>query len=189
MLVLFLTASPLHKMHFNDMYINEIGKYFETRIWDISRLKGMGKGNPDFPDVLCINSLQELETELDCIEEQIVVITNVLIYDLHIIQKVFQKRKIPLISIDKESIIFWMRDNYLKKNLQYASDNEKRKFFWKANLILLVLFRISLQGKSVRYGSKGQKSIGTAFSHRPVHRESHSRRARHLRSADPCGHA
>lgn len=140
MLVLFLTASPLHKMHFNDMYIDEIGKYFETRIWDISRLKGAEKDNPDFPDVLCINSLQELEAELDCIEEQIVVITNVLIYDLYIIHKVFQKRKIPLISIDKESIIFWMRDNYLKKNLHYASDNEKKKFFWKANIITRKLY-------------------------------------------------
>lgn len=135
MLVLFLTSSPLHKIHFNDMYINEIGKCFETRIWDISRLNGMGKDNPDFPNVLCINSLEELERQLDCIKEQVVVITNVLIYDLHRIHKIFQKRKIPLISIDKESIIFWMRDKYLKDNLQYADENEKKKFFWKANPI------------------------------------------------------
>jgi len=135
MLVLFLSSSPLHKMHFNDMYINDIGGCFKTRIWDISRLYGNGKDNQDYPDVQCIGSLQELESELDCIEEQVVVITNVLIYNLHKIHRIFNKRKIPLISIDKESIIFWMRDNYLRRNIQYATENEKKKFFWKANAI------------------------------------------------------
>lgn len=135
MLVLFITSSPLHKMHFNDMYINEIGEYFETKIWDISGVNGNRRENSEFSNVICINSFQELENEVNSIKEQAVVITNVLIYDLHRIYKLFHKRKIPVISIDKESIIFWMRDNYLKKHLQYATENEKKKFFWKENLL------------------------------------------------------
>lgn len=135
MLVLFLTSSPLHKMHFNDMYINEIGNSFKTKIWDISSLYGRGKENKEFPEVIYIHSCQDLENKLDNIDDRIVVITNVLIYDLHKIYKIFQKRKIPLISIDKESIIFWMRDNYLKKHLDYATESEKKKFFWKKNAL------------------------------------------------------
>lgn len=135
MLVLFLTSSPLHKMHFNDMYINEIKKNFQTKIWDISFLYGRGKETMDFPEVTCIHNFQELENGLDSINEQIVVITNVLIYDLHRIHKIFKKRNIPLVSIDKESIIFWMKDNYLKEHLQYATESEQKKFFWKRNPI------------------------------------------------------
>lgn len=140
MLVLFLTSSPLHKMHLNDMYIEELGKVFDTKIWDISDLYGRGKDNPEFPEVLRIRDLQKLEEELDLISEQTVVITNVLIYDLHVIYQTFHKRKIPLISIDKESIIFWMRDNYLKEHLQYASENERKKFFWKSNTLTRKLY-------------------------------------------------
>lgn len=135
MLVLFLTSSPLHKMHLNDMYITELKEIFETKIWDISDLYGRGKDTPEFPEVLRIHNVQELEEELEKIPEQVVVITNVLIYDLHVIYHSFHPKKIPLISIDKESIIFWMRDNYLKTHLQYASVNEKKKFFWKSNVI------------------------------------------------------
>lgn len=135
MLVLFLTSSPLHKMHFNDMYINEIKDKFQTKIWDISFLYGLGKETVDFPEVICIHDFRELENELDSINEQVVVITNVLIYDLHRIHKFFKERNIPLISIDKESIIFWMKDNYLKEHLQYATKNEQKKFFWKRNSI------------------------------------------------------
>lgn len=135
MLVLFLTSSPFHKMHLNDMYIREISEVFDTQIWDISHLYGRGKENSEFSDVPCIASLQELEGKLDNINGQIVVITNVLIYDLHKIHKIFKCRRIPLVSIDKESIIFWMKDNYLKEHLQYASADERKKFFWKANVI------------------------------------------------------
>ena len=135
MLVLFLTSSPLHKMHLNDMYIREISEVFDTQIWDISHLYGRGKENSEFSDVPCIASLQELEGKLDNINGQIVVITNVLIYDLHKIHKIFKCRRIPLVSIDKESIIFWMKDNYLKEHLQYATEDERKKFFWKANVI------------------------------------------------------
>ena len=70
MLVLFLTSSPLHKMHLNDMYIEELGKVFDTKIWDISDLYGRGKDNPEFPEVLRVRDLQELEEELNRISEQ-----------------------------------------------------------------------------------------------------------------------
>lgn len=135
MLVLFLTSSPLHKMHLNDMYITELGEYFDTKVWDISDLYGRGMNTPEFPEVLRIHNIQELQKELDKISGQVIVITNVLIYDLHVIYHSFHKRKIPLISIDKESIIFWMRDNYLKAHLQYATENEKKKFFWKSHVV------------------------------------------------------
>lgn len=133
MLILFLTSSPLHKMHLNDMYIEEISRKFNTKIWDISDLYGRGQENPEFPEALRVRSLQDLKEKLDHISEQVVVITNVLIYDLHVIYQTFHSRKIPLVSIDKESIIFWMRDNYLREHLQYATEDEKMKFFWKSN--------------------------------------------------------
>lgn len=135
MLILFLTSSPLHRMHLNDMYINEISKEFDVQIWDISYLYGRGKKNSEFPNIPCVESFHELEDRLDAIEDQIVVITNVLIYDLNKIYKIFKWRRIPIVSIDKESIIFWMRDKYLKEHSEYATENEKRKFFWKSNVI------------------------------------------------------
>ncbi len=133
MVLLFVTASPINKMHFNDMYIDALKDEFETRVWDISGIRGAKNENGDYPEVLRINSYTELEDELDKIDDRIVVITNILIYDLHNTYRFFHKRRIPLVSIDKESIIFWMRDNYLKKHPQYAKKQELSKFFWKSN--------------------------------------------------------
>lgn len=117
------------------MYINEINKEYDTQIWDISYLYGRGVKNFEFPNIPCIGSFHELEDRLDDIEDQIVVITNVLIYDLNKIYKIFKRRRIPIVSIDKESIIFWMRDNYLKEHLEDATEDERKKFFWKSNVV------------------------------------------------------
>lgn len=133
MKVLFVTSSPLHKMHLNDMYINEISDAFESEIWDISYLYGRGRENVDFPDVLQLQDLDDLNDKLDELKESAIAITNVLIYDLHVIYDVFHKRHIPLVSIDKESIIFWLRDAFLKEHSMYVSEEERKKFFWKSN--------------------------------------------------------
>jgi len=120
-------------MHLNDMYINEISDTFDSEIWDISYLYGRGRENVDFPDILQLKNFSELNRMLDEIKEPAVAITNVLIYDLHIIYNSFHKKHIPLVSIDKESIIFWLRDAFLKEQRQYASKEESKKFFWKSN--------------------------------------------------------
>ena len=134
MKVLFVTSSPLHKMHLNDMYINEISDAFESEIWDISYLYGRGRENVDFPDVLQLQDLDDLNDKLDELKESAIAITNVLIYDLHVIYDVFHKRHIPLVSIDKESIIFWLRDAFLKEHSRYVSEEERKKFFWKGGV-------------------------------------------------------
>lgn len=127
--VLYLTSSPLHKMHIVDLYIKEVKSAFDVEIWDVSPIFSC-EGITDFPEVPRIASITDLGKRLDEILKQyrVVVITNILIYDLHIVYPELKRRKIPVISIDKESIIFWMKENYQKKHPQCLSDNEKRKF-------------------------------------------------------------
>lgn len=133
MKVLILTSSPLHKMHIVDLYVNEIMSSFDTEIWDVSPIF-LCKGKTDFPEVPCISSLEKLGKELDeiCAKQQVVVITNILIFDLHTVYRELKKRKIPVISIDKESMIFWMKDNYGKKHPDRVTKADRRKFKIKA---------------------------------------------------------
>ena len=132
MQIIFLTSSPLHKMHFNDLYIDELSERFDTEIWDVSDLYGRGRDNKEFPQVKRIFTKGELEICISGIKQKTVVITNILIFDLYLVKPLFEKKKIPVVSIDKESIIFWMRDNFLKRNPQYASEADHKKFFWKS---------------------------------------------------------
>lgn len=133
MKVLFLSSSPLHKMHIVDMYIREISNSFDTLIWDVSPLFS-NRGPSDFPDVQIIYTMEELESRLDGLltKDKIIVITNILIYDLHIVYTQLRKRKIPVVSIDKEMIISWMKDNYGKKHPENASKEERDKYRIKA---------------------------------------------------------
>lgn len=132
MKIIFLTSSPLHKMHFNDLYIDRLGEYFEYEIWDVSDLYGRGKDNKEFPQGERIYNLKQLETKISFLEKKTAVITNILIYDLYLVKFLFEQKKIPVISIDKELIFFWLRDNFLKQNIKYATNDDKKKFFWKS---------------------------------------------------------
>lgn len=133
MKILFLSSSPLHKMHIVDMYIREISSAFDTMIWDISPLFSI-KGQTDFPEIPVIQTTEEFEDRLDeiLLENKIIVITNVLIYDLYIVYHQLHKRKIPVVSVDKEMIISWMKDNYGKKHPEKVGKRERNKYRIKA---------------------------------------------------------
>lgn len=141
MKILFITSSPLHKMHVVDLYINEISNMFETEIWDVSPMF-LHSGNSDFPEIPVISTLNEFCNRLDKFSEgqRIAVITNILIFDLHVVYKELRKRKIPIISIDKESIIFWMKDNYERRHPDRISDTERKKLIIKAFPILRQIY-------------------------------------------------
>lgn len=137
MKILFVTSSSLHKMHIIDMYINEISEKYETEIWDVSPIFH-NKGKIEFPDILRVNTLFELSELLDkeIRRNRLIVITNILIYDLHIVYNIFHCRGIPIISIDKESMIFWMKDNYGKKHPELLTTEDKRRIRFKSVPIL-----------------------------------------------------
>lgn len=141
MKILFITSSPLHKMHIIDMYINEISEKYETEIWDLSPIFH-NKGKSEFTNILKINTLLELNELLDKENniDQLVVITNILIYDLHVVYNIFHRRHIPIISIDKESMIFWMKDNYEKKHPELLSMAEKRRIKSKSIPVLRKIY-------------------------------------------------
>ena len=133
MKILFLSSSPLHKMHIVDMYIEEIGSAFETLVWDVSPLFG-GIGKTDFPQVPVISDMKEFENRLDDVVRQgkVAVITNILIFDLYVVYWQLHKRGIPIISIDKEMMITWMKDNYGKKHPDRVERRERNKYLIKA---------------------------------------------------------
>lgn len=134
MKVLILTSSPLQKTHIVDLYINEISCFFDTVIWDISQLFFNSKRKTDFPQTLTIKSLTEFEERLDEIlqNDKIIVITNILIFDLHVVYKQLHRRRVPIISIDKEMMIFWMKDNYGKQYPEKVSKKERDKLLIKS---------------------------------------------------------
>jgi len=152
--VLFLSFAPLHKMHFTDMYINDISKVFSTDIWDISMLGGeRDRKNEEFPDIRRIRDLSEFTSSLDALKEEhkdIAVISNILIYHLHLIYHELHRRNIPVIHIDKESIIFWMRDNYLKRHPDQIPENEKSKYFWTGNRLTAMAYHY-LENQHVKF--------------------------------------
>ncbi len=131
MKVLFLTSSPLHKMHMVDMYINEISQRYTTEILDVSKIYEIS-GKSDFTNIIQISTLEELCEHLDKINENCVVITNVLIWRLDIIYPILKARRIPCISIDKESMIFWLKENYEKRHRKNLGTREKRRFLFKS---------------------------------------------------------
>ena len=133
MKILFLSSSPLHKMHIVDMYIKEIGSVYDILLWDVSPLFS-NKGLTDFPDVPVIHTMEEFESKLDEIRRQdkIAVITNILITDLHVVYQQLRSRRIQIISIDKEMMISWMKDNYGKKHPEKVEKCERDKYRIKA---------------------------------------------------------
>ena len=133
MKILFLSSSPLHKMHIVDMYIEEISSAFETLVWDVSPLFG-GIGKTDFPQVPVISDMQEFENRLDDVvrQDKVAVITNILIFDLYVVYWQIHRRGIPIISIDKEMMITWMKDNYGKKHPDRVERRERNKYLIKA---------------------------------------------------------
>lgn len=137
MKVIFLTSSPLHKMHFVDMYIHEIGKEFNTEIWDISLIYNR-RGKSDFDYVKIIETMQELEdvVEEKNVNDKLVVITNILIYDLHVVYSIFHRRKIPLITIDKEFMAFWMKERYEREHFKTLSFSEQKRIIFKSVPVL-----------------------------------------------------
>ena len=141
MKILFLTSSPLHKMHIVDMYIEEIRSVYDILIWDVSPLFS-NKGLTDFPQIPVVQTMEEFENQLDEVirQEKIVVITNILIYDLHIVYQQLRKRRIPIVSIDKEMMISWMKDNYGKKHPEKVDKDERRKYKIKAVPILRQIY-------------------------------------------------
>lgn len=141
MKILFITSSPLHKMHIVDLYINEISNMFETEIWDVSPMF-LHYGNSDFSEIPLISTFNEFCNRLDKFSDgqRIAVITNILIFDLHVVYKELRKRKIPIISIDKESIIFWMKDNYERRHPDRISETERKKLIIKAFPILRQIY-------------------------------------------------
>lgn len=133
MKILFLSSSPLHKMHIVDMYIEEISRVFEVLVWDISPLFG-GIGKTDFPQVPVISDMQVFEDRLDDVlrQDKVAVITNILIFNLYVVYQQLHKRGIPIISIDKEMMITWMKDNYGRKHPDMVDRREKNKYWIKA---------------------------------------------------------
>ena len=141
MKILFLTSSPLHKMHIVDMYIEEIRSVYDILIWDVSPLFS-NKGPTDFPQIPVIQTMEEFENKLDEVirQDKIIVITNILIYDLHIVYRQLHKRRILIVSIDKEMMISWMKDNYGKKHPGKVDKEERRKYKIKAVPILRQIY-------------------------------------------------
>lgn len=139
--IIFITSSPLHKMHFVDMYIHEIEKEFKTEIWDVSSIYNH-KGTSEFSQVKKIETMEALESlvEEKCINEKLVVITNILIYDLHVIYRIFHKRKIPLITIDKEAMAFWLKDCYERKHFKELSFSDQKRIVIKSVPVLRQIY-------------------------------------------------
>lgn len=138
MKILILTSSPLQKTHIVDLYIKEISCFFDTEIWDVSRLFSNNKRKTDFPEVLVVKSLAEFEERLDEIlqRDKIIVITNILIFDLHVIYKQLHRRRVPIVSIDKEMMIFWMNDNYVRQYPEKVSKKERDRCLIKSMPLL-----------------------------------------------------
>lgn len=154
MKVLFLSFAPVHKMHFTDMYITSIGEVFPYVVWDISMLGGgPDKENTEYPDILRIHDLPEFTRQLDALRaegEQIVAISNILIYNLHIIYPALHERGIPVLQIDKESIIFWMKDQFLRDHPDQIPESEKSKYRWTANPLTNKVYRY-LENQHVKF--------------------------------------
>lgn len=154
MIVLFLCAAPVHQMHFSDMYITDIGMRYRTEIWDISMLTGMkDQVNQNYPEIPKIRSKVELADRIDCLkkkDKKIVVITNLLIFNLYLICHLLHARGIPVLQIDKEGIIFWMQDQYLLKHPDEMSEADKRKYRWKHNSVTRRIFSF-LEYRHVRF--------------------------------------
>lgn len=145
MKILFLCFAPVHKMHFTDMYITDLGRQFDYEIWDISMLGGgEDKVNDEYPDIPRIHSRTEFSDRIAAVRKsdpKIIVISNILIYNLHLIYDVLHKEGIPVIQIDKESIIYWMRDQYLLQHPDEIPDKEKSKYFWTSNPLTRKVYR------------------------------------------------
>lgn len=137
MKILFVTSSPLNKMHIIDMYVGQISKCFETEIWDVSQIFH-NTGTSDFDQILAFSSLEDFQrsVEEEFKKQDLVIITNILIYNLYLIYPIFHSKGIPIVSIDKESMAFWMKDNYERKHLKEISSADRSRIKFKSIPIL-----------------------------------------------------
>lgn len=142
MRVIIMSSSPLHKMHFTDLYINELREKYPVSIWDVSRLYWKSEPSPEFPEVERVESTEELSAKVEQLtsKEQCVCITNILIYNLHVVYPAFHKAGIPLLQIDKESVIWWMRDAWYRDHPEYADDAVRKMLRWKGNPLTRLIY-------------------------------------------------
>ena len=135
MRVIILSSSALHKMHFTDLYINEIREQYPVDLWDVSEIYHHPGKDSEFPEVLKIHSPEELQEKVQeaAKADHCVCLTNILIFDLHVVYPVFHRAGIPLLQIDKESMIWWMRDAWYREHQEHADDATKKMLRFKDN--------------------------------------------------------
>jgi len=109
--VLFLTNIPMIRQHRIDMYVDAIAKHFDVELWDLSQIYGNNEIlNEMVQECIKIKDIYLFSEKLKEIklDNEVFVITNILLHNLKLIYPILHRLNIPIININKDSSAAWM---------------------------------------------------------------------------------
>lgn len=132
MKVLFLTSVPFSEQHEISLNVKNISEKYDVEKWDLSPIYKTTANRNFIPasDVKMIDSLESFEEHLrdEAQRDNVLIVTDILLYNLKIIYSAIKKYPIDIVTINKEIMAAWIIQNgILCEKLRFSSLIPKMK--------------------------------------------------------------